>query len=55
MAEEMVTMIDNRNLRAIVHDITGGIFLTKAEYIEICKMIKEACERSILEEMGGAV
>lgn len=25
MAEEMVTMIDNRNLRAIVHDITGGI------------------------------
>ena len=29
MAEEMVTMIDNRNLRAIVHDITGGIFSYK--------------------------
>ena len=28
-AEEMVTMVDNRNLRAIVHDITGGVFLTK--------------------------
>lgn len=24
MAEEMVTMVDNRNLRAIIHDITGG-------------------------------
>lgn len=55
MAEEMVTMIDNRNLRAIVHDITGGIFLTKVEYIEICKIIQGACDRSIREEMGGAV
>lgn len=38
MAEEMVTMVDNRNLRAIVHDITGGIFLTKEEYIQIVKL-----------------
>ena len=53
MDEEMVTMVDNRNLRAIVHDITGGIFLTKAEYVEICKIIGEACDRSIREEMGG--
>ncbi len=29
MAEEMVTMVDNRNLRAIVHDITGVFFLQK--------------------------
>ena len=53
MAEEMVTMVDNRNLRAIIHNITGGVFLTKAEYIEICKIIDGACERSIREEMGG--
>ena len=37
MDQEMITMVDNRNLRAIVHDITGGVFLTKAEYIQICK------------------
>ena len=54
-AEEMVTMVDNRNLRAIIHNITGGVFLTKAEYIEICKIIDGACERSIREEMGGVV
>lgn len=50
MAEEMVTMVDNRNLRALMHDITG---VTKAEYIEICKIIDGACERSIREEMEG--
>lgn len=49
MDQEMVTMVDNRNLRAIVHDITGGVFLTKAEYIEICKIIEGACDRSIRE------
>ena len=53
MSEEMVTMVDNRNLRAIIHNITGGGFLTKAEDIEICKIIDGACERSIREEMGG--
>lgn len=53
MAEEMVTMVDNRNLRSIIHDITGGVFLTKAEYIEICKIIDGACERIIREEIGG--
>lgn len=51
MAEEMVTMVDNRNLRVIIHNITGGVFLTKAEYIEICKIIDGACERSILKQM----
>lgn len=55
MDQEMVTMVDNRNLRAIIHNITGGVFLTKAEYTEICKIIDGACERSIREEMGGAV
>lgn len=53
MNEEMVTMVDNRNLRMIVHDITGGVFLTKSEYLQICKIIEEACDRSIREEMGG--
>lgn len=53
MSEEMVTMVDNRNLRMIIHDITGGVFLTKEEYLQICKIIDGACERSIREEMGG--
>lgn len=53
MSEEMVTMVDNRNLRMIIHDITGGVFLTKAEYLQICKIIDGACERGIREEMGG--
>lgn len=51
MQEEMVTMVDNRNLRAIIHDITGGCFLTKSEYIQICKIIERACDRSIRESM----
>lgn len=49
MAEEMVTMVDNRNLRAIIHDITGGIFLTKEEYIQIVRIVERACDRSIRE------
>lgn len=55
MGQEMVTMVDNRNLRAIVHDITGGIFLTKEEYIKIVKIVEGACDRSIREEMVGDV
>lgn len=55
MDQEMVSMVDNRNLRAIVHDITGGIFLTKTEYLQICRIIEGACDRSIREEMVGAV
>ena len=39
----------------IVVNASGGVFLTKAEYIEICKIIQGACDRSIREEMGGAV
>lgn len=55
MAEERVTMVDNRNLRAIVHDITGGIFLTKSEYMQIVRIVEGACDRSIREEQVGAI
>ena len=40
--------VDNRNLRAIIHNITGGVFLTKAEYIEICKII-DVYKRQVLD------
>lgn len=49
MQEELVTMVDNRNLRAIIHDITGGCFLTKSEYVQICEIVMRACDRSINE------
>lgn len=51
MQEELVTMADNRNLRAIIHDITGGIFLTKSDYVQICEIVMSACDRSIRESM----
>lgn len=51
MPEEMVTMVDNRNLRAIIHDITGGCFLTKSEYEQICEIVMRACDRPIRESM----
>lgn len=50
MDQEMVTMVDNRNLRMYIHDITSGVFLTKAEYLQICKIIRGACERSVTED-----
>ena len=49
MLEEMVTMVDNRHLRAIIHDITGGCVLTKSEYVQICEIVMRACDRSINE------
>lgn len=51
MDQEMVTMADNRELRSIIHDITGGIFLTKAEYVQIVMIIQKACDRNIREEV----
>lgn len=51
MDQEMVTMADNRELRAIIHDITGGIFLTKTEYVQIVMIIQKACDRNIREEV----
>lgn len=51
MNDELVTMADNRNLRAIIHDITGEIFLTKREYAQICEIVMSACDRSIRESM----
>lgn len=53
MQEELVTMVDNRNLRSIIHDITGGCFLTKSEYEQICEIVMRACDRNVVEEMGG--
>lgn len=55
MDQEMVTMVDNRNLRAIIHDITGGIFLTKSEYMQIVRIVEGVCDRSIREEQVGAI
>lgn len=51
MDQEMVPMADNRELRAIIHDITGGIFLTKTEYVQIVMIIQKACDRNIREEV----
>lgn len=32
MSEEMVTMVDNRNLRMIIYDITGGVTWEEIEH-----------------------
>lgn len=47
--EELVTVVDNRNLRKIIHDITTCCLLTKAEFVQICQIVEKACDRAIQE------
>ena len=54
LSNETVTMAQNRDLRKVIHDITGGSFLTQTEWLAIIKIINAACDRSIEKEMVGA-
>lgn len=50
---EAVTMVQNRELREAVYDITGGPYLKKAEYERIIKAIDAAYGRMIKEATSG--
>ena len=54
LSNETVTMAQNRDLRKVIHNITGGPFLTKTEWLAIIKIIGAVCDRNIKEEMVGA-
>lgn len=41
MDEEMVTMIDNRNLRAIVHELQEEYFLQRLSILRSVKSLRE--------------
>lgn len=43
--KEKVTVVENRELREMIHEATESCFLTKNEYAEIRKIILNACKR----------
>lgn len=47
--EETVTIVENRNLRKVIHDVTTSCFLTKKEYMQIMGVILNACDRALKE------
>nr|DAF83282.1 MAG TPA: hypothetical protein [Caudoviricetes sp.] len=47
--EETVTVVDNRKLRKIIHEVTTSCFLTKKEYAQIAGVIYNACDRALRE------
>ena len=52
--EETVTIVENRDLRKTIHDVTTSCFLTKREYMQIMGVILNACDRAlkeVIEEM----
>lgn len=49
MAEDTVTVVENRKLREAVREITMGCFLTKSEYTTILQIIYEAALRNSSE------
>lgn len=47
MEEQFVTMVENRKLREVIHNITSGCVLTKSEYMRIIEIVAEALDRAI--------
>lgn len=47
--EETVTIVENRNLRKVIHHVTTSCFLTKKEYMQIMGVILNACDRALKE------
>lgn len=47
--EETVTIVENRNLRKVIHHVTTSCFLTKREYMQIMGVILNACDRALKE------
>lgn len=43
--DDHVSMVENRELREIVHEITGGCFLLRSEYKQIQEIIRRAAIR----------
>ncbi len=47
--DERVTVVENRELREIIHEMTEGCFLTKSEYMEIQAILMRAGVRIVTE------
>lgn len=53
--EETVTIVENRNLRKVIHHVTTSCFLTKKEYKQIIGVILSACNRTFKEVWKEAI